>query len=109
MSTQHAAGPWKVLDYSSERKGFIAVVGSSEVPEHICDVFPFGNRPGGLKRELKQHAANARLIAAAPELLQALQTLVGAFGLDSVGKKDREAPIMKDARAAIARATGTDR
>lgn len=75
LRTAHTPGPWRVINYSStsEIKGFIAVVGSNEVPEHICDVFPFGHRPGGIKRELEQHAANARLIAAAPAMLEALR------------------------------------
>lgn len=75
LRTAHTPGPWRVINYSStsEIKGFIAVVGSNEVPEHICDVFPFGHRPGGIKRELEQHAANARLIAAAPAMLEALE------------------------------------
>lgn len=64
--TKHTSAPWRVVDYSSENKGFIAVVAGDK--EHICDVFPFGARDGGIKREIEQHQANARLISAAPDL-----------------------------------------
>jgi hypothetical protein len=97
----HTAGPWRVIDYSSQNKGFIAVVGSSEVPEHICDVFPFGHRPGGVKRELEQHAANAHLIAAAPDLLKTLQE-IAAWPAEVAG----EHHLVDLARAAIAKASG---
>ena len=106
----HTQGPWRVIDYSSETKGFFAVVGPSEVPEHICDVFPFGHRPGGIKRDLGQHAANAFLIAAAPELLEALKAIVKEIrAYQSPECDDEDAPgaaELKTADAAIAKAEG---
>ena len=98
MSEAYTQGPWRVLDFSTGSRGFIAVVGPSPVAEHICDVFPFGNRPGLMKRELEQHLANARLISAAPELLAALKDIVreGAPG----------AAELKAAGAAMAKAQG---
>jgi hypothetical protein len=47
---------------------------------------------------------NARLMASAPDLLDALQTLLD-YGLKMSAK--HEAPIFEKARSAIAKATGT--
>ena len=69
----HTPGPWSILQWADKRKGFIAVV-VEPARHHICDVFPFGQRAVG--RELAEHEANARLIAAAPELLALLKEIV---------------------------------
>ena len=55
--------------------------------------------------------ANARLIAAAPELLDAVRALVGSFNVKDDGSDDRELERwlrgpMKNARAVIAKAEG---
>ena len=109
LRTAHTPGPWRVINYSStsEIKGFIAVVGSNEVPEHICDVFPFGHRPGGIKRELEQHAANARLIAAAPAMLEALKAIHSHTinAVDGCTSEFAIGAITQIVRAAIALAT----
>lgn len=47
--------------------------------------------------------ANARLIAAAPELLEALEGFVSVYGVDDV---PRWMQVRDKARAAIAKATG---
>ena len=56
------------------------------------------------------HEADARLIAAAPDLLEALQALHAryrkAIGVQHWGAADAEADLM--AQAAIAKATGAD-
>lgn len=80
MSTGHTPGPWRV----EKKHGLWAV--------HAND----GNR-----EYLFQHEANARLIAAAPELLVALVALVECP--DYRGRKTHE---MTAARAAIAKALG---
>lgn len=83
MSTEakHTPGPWTVVDYASKKKGFIAVV-TAELTAHICDVFPFGGRRGGAERELQQHLANARLIAAAPDLDAAAGSAITALAFE---------------------------
>ena len=110
MSEAHTQGPWRVLDFSTGSRGFIAVVGPSQVAEHICDVFPFGSRPGCNKRELEQHLANAHLISAAPELLAALKAIVCEIRAYQSPECDDEgapgAAELKAADAAIAKAEG---
>ena len=49
------------------------------------------------------NAEIARLIAASPDILKSLKVLVEAYGGD---RRDREPPMIKDARAAIAKAEG---
>lgn len=80
----HTPGPWVTNGYRSPTSGAITVF----------------NRPFGLGdiAEVLGSEADARLIAAAPELLEALQNLV-----------DPERDLLDDlvvARKAIAKATG---
>jgi hypothetical protein len=88
--SKHTPGPWRLW-------------GSADPSQVIsaADCFVAQTVGGNDK-------ANARLIAAAPELLEALQDLFGAdmeFHLMGDGKEDQIAAIAK-ARAAIAKATG---
>ncbi len=54
-----------------------------------------------------RHTANARLISAAPELLEALQSIVQSLSdQDDEGLIEHAEPMIA-ARAAIAKATGT--
>ena len=56
-------------------------------------------------REAEETRANARLIAAAPELLEALQKMLPELrGLSIVS--DTAAEMLREAEAAIAKATG---
>ena len=57
----------------------------------------------GLGTEKEQSLA--RLIAAAPDLLDALKTIIEVIGNTEYGEIDRKLAV-KDARAAIAKATG---
>jgi hypothetical protein len=70
--SEHTPGPWRVLNHASGHVGFIAVVAGERT--HICDVFPYGTRAS--TAGLDEHLANARLIAAAPDLLAALKEAV---------------------------------
>lgn len=87
MKAQHTPGPWKV---SRRANRFIC----TELGEVLamCDS----------SQSVDRNKANARLIAAAPELLEALIELANC-GADAWGE-DR--PCVADARAAIAKATG---
>jgi hypothetical protein len=65
MNTQHTPGPWRVK--SSNPSGTLEIVGGEQY-HHVCKL-------DGKRQESHFHAqqANAKLIAAAPELLAALQ------------------------------------
>lgn len=91
--TQHTPGPWQI-----EKDG----VSSTNAPDDgdiICDA------PIYAEHSMKRWEANARLIAAAPDLLAALQAIVMAW--DS--PKERAAlsyAHLETAKNAIARAEG---
>lgn len=98
MSTKHTPGPW-VADGAQE-----IVYGATDEGEHIVIVY-----------ELGVNEADHRLIAAAPELLDALQSLLASdrsspneiVGQDTDGHPLNAAGVArKVARAAIAKATG---
>lgn len=87
MSAKHTAGPW-------ERKS---------IPGHLFEIQDSAANPvlrirGGMMPTLE----DARLIAAAPELLAALEAIVEIE--EGPGETDR--PQMIAARAAIAKAIG---
>ena len=93
MTTQHTPGPW----FSSEDLQLFAETG-----EHLADLTTSTEGLTGATRY-----DNARLIAAAPELLSSIKDLLAIaihrgdkLGIDSHG------PVFREARAAIARATG---
>ena len=90
MSTQHTPGPWKVKAHST------AVLAGRK---QICsNVNAASNLPVNMKDELEIAHANARLIAAAPDLLNALKVLADVA--------ERKGIPCDAARAAIAKATG---
>ena len=108
---KHTPGPWKVDEYEKQSVtdcGEIALSVSTSYPEALCN----GQRSiavitGGYytRKDQKNRSeaiatnrANARLIAAAPQLLEALRNLVET---PEVRIED-----MEQARAAIAAATG---
>lgn len=102
MSAKHTPGPWGVRDHWSDE-------GCFEVyPTHDGNRPPFGDWPEivevGATYE-DEAEANARLIAAAPDMLAALLLATKAFDTISVSNgATRDAAAA--ARAAIAKATG---
>jgi hypothetical protein len=94
MSTQHTPGPWKAHPTGLSRSGL------PEYQIHWSDI-------GECVAEIVHGEANARLIAAAPELLEALEMVRDA---DDDCKRDGLQTIPSMARTridrAIAKATG---
>lgn len=95
--TRHTPGPWKAVEAAYNPPGWLWVQ----------------NGPGALLADVHQNVnipldarnANARLMAAAPELLEALQEIITAA--DGEGWSQLDAGFTK-ARAAVAKALGND-
>mgnify|MGYP001186460402 CR=1 FL=1 len=101
MSTKHTPGPWQrhnngndlnpdwqVLD--NEGRVLIAETYWSRIEPHVSP---------------EHSEANAKLIAAAPELLAALVSLYTKFKGEGLDVDECYGPIMKQAREAIRKAT----
>ena len=100
-------GPWIVLARESRpgmaHEGYFRINGMTEdcEPEyHVATVID--------ANDLSQNEANARLIAAAPELFDALNALVNAVSPDDNDKSCEPyfRPALKAARTALAKAQG---
>ena len=86
----HTPGPWVV--HPTAHHPAVRSVGTSDTgPRRICTVGSMNGNPVDKK--------NARLIAAAPELLEALQFVMAASG-------EQLSTAFEQAQAAIAKATG---
>lgn len=113
MSTNHTQGPWSL-------HGGITLVGDpySKTGQHalycadirhpgfvgsVCTIQSADHVDTGITREMAE--ANARLIAAAPELLEALQALNHSLDRGELQHDDQRAAF-DAARAAIAKALG---
>jgi hypothetical protein len=92
MQTTHTPGPWKIA-----ATGHVVTAADYS---RICRVEQL---PGMDSREID---ANARLIAAAPELLDALQNIVNSLTLAGPPELACQQYQLDTARAAIAKATG---
>ena len=92
METKHTLGPWEhapahgtnLGGFKAANGGWVCTFGDCETNYHDA-----GNPP---------EPADARLIAAAPELLEALQEVIAI--------SDRKHDVWDKAKAAIAKATG---
>lgn len=98
--SKHTPGPWRVeIDDSPD------AAWAWQWPTIVSDEYEVVGTEG-LYGDLETDMANARLIAAAPELLVALQLMVDRF-LDTEGSYGVwENEAIEAARAAIAKATG---
>lgn len=103
--SKHTPGPWKKADrlngpwwhISAETSG----LGPGQGRQAVACVH--GESKRGANAYAEMFEANARLIAAAPELLEALRHIEGVAMAD----EPRDLPgIVQTARAAIAKATG---
>ena len=91
---QHTPGPWAYI----VPDGHVV-----RHPQIYSDFGPVANATWLGENKLDQLKANARLIAAAPELLEALELLVDNPYRDGTESDER---LRRIARAAIAKATG---
>ncbi len=89
----HTPGPWRLSSTSPE----VVLAGRDIV---VADTLQSGGT------QLSECAANARLIAAAPDLLAALLSMRCEGCGISVGGRDSGCPSCADARAAIAKVRG---
>jgi len=87
---RHTPGPW-----CASNGKLVRVSTGTRPPITICGVHRVGDRGGAQQCD---PLANARLIAAAPEMLEALEGIVRVA--------DRATPEFDAARAAIAKAKG---
>lgn len=92
MKTQHTPGPWFIDSFAQigDEKSIIGRV-------YCGDIFP--------NDDLPECTANARLIAAAPELLEALEGLSDILN-NHYGDDDDETPAIDKAFDAIRKAKG---
>lgn len=93
MQTKHTPGPWNWA--KSDIDGKYSIYGNG--PLAYCGDTGAVDGDG---------EANARLIAAAPDLLAALEALVGEADLGEVDLDDDDRAKLEQARTAIAKATG---
>ena len=93
---KHTPGPWQIKKWEEENSadGFVTVITDSR--GH--GIVTFNQRGENSKVE-----ANARLIAMAPELLEAARALLD--GLDSANHPDRNFKQVQDLRGAVIMAT----
>ena len=112
MTQKHTPGPWR-NDYSPST-GFGCGYGKSQIIAAkgqaiagVAAVQPQAGpmyRDGGLSQEtFDELEANARLIAAAPELLEALKECLALVGNDNLPMDTND--VLDRALAAIAKAT----
>lgn len=116
MSAKHTPGPWEWVGTDSlwggERK-------TEEILKAADDGKPYGMHSPRIEHhfDAEQAKANARLIAAAPELLEALKSLIREHDAVFAGREDGaqdsyynahpgRAIAYQKARAAIAKAEG---
>lgn len=100
MHNTHTPGPWQVRKVDGHLSIFVPSERglTCEIAERIGgEVFKDAS---GAYRDYSRVEANARLIAAAPDLLEALVAVLN-YCVDDEGQ-----PTIATARAAIAKATG---
>jgi hypothetical protein len=99
-NTKHTPGPWTIDEKLEGQTCITSKQHGSFAEPIICRVFDSSHVP------LSEQDANARLIAAAPELLEALQMMankVFGYGYGELTEDDRQRII-----ALLDKATGTN-
>ena len=102
--SKHTPGPWRLVEGELYNEHYHAIEGGCGYHDFDDGATSEGFRLTGYAPE-----AVARLVVAAPEMLEALATLLGACEFDCMDDKSNVyRSAMIDARAAIARAEGRD-
>ena len=99
METKHTTGPW-VIDWNVSR---LDIFGSDET------TLVASLRRSPLSQAIDEAArSNARLIAAAPEMYEAIAAIATAMNLGYIPNEilSEGSPILEELRAAIAKAEG---
>ena len=97
--SKHTKGPWAVVEH--DHAICIQTESPSKTKYGASRYAAIGGFDRNDRAQLEEARANARLIAAAPELLEALKVLVENGG---IGPEQ----MFNDARAAIVKATGSE-
>lgn len=100
--TMHTPGPWAVVEH--DHAICIQTESPSKTKYDAARYAAIGGFDRNDRAQLEEARANARLIAAAPDLLEALRSAVN--DADAWGLADDECDWLPLARAAIAKATG---
>jgi hypothetical protein len=105
----HTPGPWTATDphqWLADTPRFKSSIryGSTKLGNSIAEVYLGG--PGGLKCDAESVNANARLIAAAPDLLEALERLVKEHESTRYSSLEKRMADWQVAREAIQKARG---
>lgn len=98
MKNKHTPGPWKINSFNDRTGGYVI---ADKIEPNICEM--------NSSRSIEETKFNAHLIAAAPELLEALEALTKAGERGLWGAWADNTPngaILKKARDAIEKATG---
>ena len=107
MKPTHTPGPWELEQVPTQSVG-----GSNTCykigPFNACIYDDWTPRENGISEE--ENKANAQLIAAAPELLEALDNLLKNYvdGLSDINFMITNMPIVEQAQEAIKKATSMD-
>ena len=97
--SKHTPGPWVIVRDTDNKRAITMIHAQPKDPK------AYGQGIAKLVRQgLETDEPNALLIAAAPEMLEALKELVAGIETRTAGPDD-----MEKARAAIAKATGGDK
>ena len=98
MKTEHTQGPWKVLEHARGRgRTCVTTANGAPISAVICEI-----DTKSVATDDATRLANARLIAAAPELLHALKCLVRETSFLIHGDGTNGAIVANEIRNAIA-------
>ena len=100
----HTPGPWHVETFRQHGENFDSILVRAHGEN--ADAFNEDNMTVAVMTHMRNGDANARLIAAAPELLGTLKQLVFAITEDAATPMSEDSPALIWARAAIAKAEG---